>query len=264
MKIIQHELKSNFKYTLIWSGIMAAIIAMMMAEFSAYYNNPQMMEIIKAMPESLLKAFSMDSINLTTLGGFLSVASVYFYILAAAFALILGNNIIAKEERDKTAEFFLTLPISRERVVFSKLIAAIIACIFFTGITTLTVVFTGLNYAPDASYYKFIGLTSTSMLLIQMIFLSMGLFMAAAIRRHKRSNIMAVILLMGLYMLSIVMQLTDKLNFLKYFTPFDYFRSAEILKTLTLPRCGVGLSISFTLLFLALTFYIYPKRDLNL
>lgn len=264
MRIIKHELKSNLKYTLIWSGIMAVIIGMMMAEFSAYYDNPQMLEILKAMPESLLKAFSMDTVNLTSLGGFLSVASVYFYILAAAFALILGNNILAKEERDKTAEFFLTLPISRERVVFSKLIAAMIACLIFTTITILSVVFTGLEYSPDASYYKFLLLTTVSMFLLQLIFLSIGLFMAASIKRYKLSNIIAVILLMVLYLLSIVMQLTDKLNFLKYFTPFDYFKSADLLKNLSLPSCGVGLSTAFTLIFLALTFYIYPKRDLNL
>ena len=66
MHVIKWELKANLKSLLIWCAIFTALIFMMTSEFSAYYNNPEMADIMKMFPEAMLKAFSMDNANLTT------------------------------------------------------------------------------------------------------------------------------------------------------------------------------------------------------
>ena len=44
----------------------------------------------------------------------------YFVLMVSISAAMWGSDIISKEERDKTVEFALTLPVTRGRVVTAK------------------------------------------------------------------------------------------------------------------------------------------------
>ena len=50
-------------------------------------------------------------------------------------AAMWGSDIITKEERDKTVEFSLALPVTRSRVITAKASAALVNCIAFVLIT---------------------------------------------------------------------------------------------------------------------------------
>ena len=98
LHIIKWEFKTQLKSLMIWSIIFVIFLFMMTSEFSAYYNNPEMLDVMEMMPEALLKAFSMDSANLTTTTGYLSIASIYFCLMVGLYAVLLGSSIISKEE----------------------------------------------------------------------------------------------------------------------------------------------------------------------
>lgn len=264
MHIIKRELRANFKSLLIWSAVMILIILMAMAEFSAYYDNPEMADILDAMPKAMLEAFSMANANLTTVSGFVSLFSFYFYIMLGLFAVLLGNGIISKEERDKTAEFFLTLPVSREQVIFSKWIAAIIHCILINAVTGSTIYVTTYKYSPDNEFYKFLGLMLLALFILQMIFLSVGMFLAAFLKRYKSSGKLSASILFVTYIMSIMVGLSDKMEFLKYLSPFRYFEANNILHEMKFELVYVILSLCIITVFMVGTFIIYPKRDLHL
>ena len=44
--------------------------------------------------------------------------------MATVHAAMLGADIISKEERDKTAEFLFVKPISRNKIIISKLLGS--------------------------------------------------------------------------------------------------------------------------------------------
>ena len=46
MNIFLRELKANFKSLIIWSVIVALFVATGISKFSAYYNNPDMLEML--------------------------------------------------------------------------------------------------------------------------------------------------------------------------------------------------------------------------
>ncbi len=264
MRIVIRELKAHLKGTLIWCGVIVLIIVMMMSEFSAYYNNPEMADILEMMPQALMDAFALNGSNLTTLEGFVSIASLYFYILAGAFAIMLGSSLLSKEERDKTAEFFMTLPISRETILAGKTVAGLLHCLIFLAVTMGTLIIASLRYAPDATFFDFMGLTALALFLIEVLFLSIGFFVAAALKRYKKSGMVSVAIVLGTYFISMVVNISDKLDVLKYVTPFKYFESADILRNMSLDSMYLGISIAVTLVAAAGTFFIYPKRDLML
>ena len=135
MNIFLRELKANFRSLLIWSGIMFLFLTMGMSKFSAYEGNPEMLEILNSMPPALLAAFNMNAFNLTTVTGFFGVMFTFFALLVSISAVMWGSDIISKEERDKTVEFALTLPIPRRKLVTAKILAAVANCIGLLLIT---------------------------------------------------------------------------------------------------------------------------------
>lgn len=262
MHIIKHELRAHLKPLLIWSVVITLIIATAMTEFSAYYNNPEMADILDTIPKAMLDAFSMANANLTTVGGFVSMFSFYFYIMLGIFSVLLGNGIIAKEERDKTAEFFMTLPISREKIILSKWIAAIINCVLLNAVTGLAIFGTTYKYNPDTEFYKFLGLLLLALFILQMIFLSVGMLLASILRRYKSSGKLSATILLVTYLMSVMVGLSDKMEFLKYFSPFRYFQANYILNELKFEPIYVLISIVIIAVSMVGTFIIYPKRDL--
>jgi ABC-2 type transport system permease protein len=237
---------------------------MMTSEFSAYYDNPEILDIMNAMPESLMKAFSMDSANLTTAVGYVSVVSLYFYLMASVFAILLGTNIISKEERDKTAEYLMVMPISRERIILSKIMASLINCLILILVVISATIISMRPYALDALFYDFMWLMTQSMFFSMMLFLSIGMLLASILRRYKSSGKISASLLVFLYFLSILTTLSDKIEFLKIFTPFKYFEAKDLIANGHLDLTYVIISLCVIIASFVGTFYIYPRRDLHL
>lgn len=264
MNIIKRELRANLKSLLIWCGAMVVIIFMMMTEFEAYYDNPEMANVLDAMPEALMTAFSMTGANLTTLGGFISMASIYFYLMLTIFAVLLGSSIISKEERDKTAEFFLTMPVSRPKVMISKLIAAVINCLIFNLVTGAAILASGAPYSPDSDFFSFLRLLLSALFILQLVFLSIGVFLASVVKRYKKSGYYSIAVLMVTYIVSIIVGLTDKLDFLKLVTPFKYFEANYLLLKGQFEVKYLIISLCIIAAGTAGAFIVYPRRDLHI
>ena len=264
MHIIKRELRANLKSLIIWCIIVILLIIMMVSEFSAYYNNPEMEKILSSMPKVLLEAFSITGANLTTTTGFISIASIYFYIMLGFFSVMLGSNIISKEERDKTGEYLLTLPISRTDILKSKLIASIINSIVLNIITGVAIILSMYKYNLDSKFYKFILLMQISIFILQMIYLSLGMLLASKLKRYKSSGKISATILLCTYFLSILIGMSSKIDFLKYLTPFKYFEASYLLKNEKLELVYIIISITIICTCLAFTFINYSKRDLRI
>ncbi|MCK4543287.1 MAG: ABC transporter permease subunit [Spirochaetales bacterium] len=264
MNVIKRELRAHLKALIIWSICIFIMIMLSMSEFSVYYNNPELAAILDTMPKAMLKAFSINSANLTTVSGYVSILSIYFYIMLGIHAVLLGSSIISKEERDKTAEFLYTLPTSRQKIITGKLVAAVINCLILLGVTCLAVIVAILKYEPGETFFAFLKLNMLSIFFIQMIFLSIGMLMASIIKRYKKSGSISVSILLGTYILSVGISFSDKIEFMKYITPFKYFEPLYLLNENKME--GVYIIISSILILICLigTFYFYPRRDLRI
>ena len=203
MNIIKRELKANAKSLIIWSLITSAILFMWYAEFAAYYNNPEMAAILEAMPQALLDAFSMNAANITTLNGYFSTLLSFLYLILGIHAVTLGSSIIAKEQRDKTSEFLFSMPITRHKVITCKIIAATINCIIILLVSYITSIVLALRYNPDKEFFSFISLSLLATFLIQILFLSVGMFLASIIKKDKRASTIAATILFVTFIFSL-------------------------------------------------------------
>jgi len=262
MNIFLRELKANFKSLLIWSGIMILLILIGTAKFAAFYNNPESLKLLDAMPPAMLDAMNLRAFNLTTVTGFFGIMFVYFGLMGAIAAAMWGSDMISKEERDKTVEFSLVLPVSRSRVITAKALAALVNCVAFVLVTWVFSLISVRAYTIEAGFHTFLGLEMQAMFLIELIFLALGLLLGCAMKQYKLSGSTAVGIILVAYILSVFSGMQTKWDFLKYFTPFKYFDAGEFLRTGALSGGYVLLSGAIIVVCVAASYLFYNRRDL--
>lgn len=221
-----------------------------------------MLAILDSMPKGMIDAFSMRSFNLTTLIGFYGLMFIFFALMGAMAAAMWGSDIISKEERNKTVEFSLVLPVSRSRVITFKALAALVNCIVYVLVTWGISLVVMKQFNPDQAFKDFLALEMQAMFVIELIFLAVGLLLGCAMKQYKRSGSTAVAIILVAYFMSIFSGLQEKLNFLKYFTPFKYFDASNLLRDGKMDGLFLLISAGIIVVCVAAAYFTYNKRDL--
>ena len=124
MTIWKHELRTGRLSLLIWTAAIAFLLAVCI--FIYPEMSVQMEEISDTFSQmgSFSQAFGMDQINFGEFIGFFGVECGNVLGLGGAlYAALIGISALAKEEKEHTAEFLLTHPVGRLRVLAEKLAA---------------------------------------------------------------------------------------------------------------------------------------------
>lgn len=262
MRIYIRELKANFKSLLIYCGITLFFLTVGFAKFSGYAENPELLDVLNGLPDAMLEAFSMNAFNLTTVEGFFGVMFVFIGLILSIAAVMWGSDIISKEERDKTVEFALTLPVRRSTVIAAKsavvITNSILLALFTWGITLANTA----GYDPEPAFYDFLTLGMAAIFIMQLIFLAVGIFLGAAIKSHKRAGSIAISILLGTYFISVIAGLNESFEKLKYFTPFKYFDPALLLFESRLEPVYLWISLGIFVVCMSGAYLAYARRDL--
>jgi ABC-2 type transport system permease protein len=262
VNIFFRELKANLKSLLIWSGVMVLLVFLGTAKFSAFYGDPAMLAMLDSMPKAMIDAMSLRAFNLTTLSGFYGIMFIYFALMGAIAAAMWASDSISKEERDKTVEFSLVLPVSRNRVVTAKVLAALLNSVVFVLVTWAVSIMAVQSYQPDQAFYSFLTLEMKAMFLIELIFLAVGLMLGCTMKQYKRSGSTAVAIILVTYFISVMSGMQANLDFLKYFTPFKYFDAAELFRTGEMSVTYLLISAGIIVVSILVAYRVYNKRDL--
>jgi len=262
MNIFLRELRANLRSLIIWSVVTVLFIVVGTAKFSAYYGNEEMLTLLESMPPALMDAFKMNAFNLTTVTGFFGVMFVYFSLIASISAAMWGSDVIAKEERDKTVEFTLVLPVTRQKLITGKILAVLVDCVALLVVMYGATLVTMSPYNPDSEFFSFLNLSMVAIFIIQMVFLAVGFFLGCSMKQYKRAGAVAIALLLGAYFLSIISALNEKLDFLRYLSPFTYFDPVKLLNESAIDFPYVLLSLTIIAVLVAAGYYTYARRDL--
>jgi ABC-2 type transport system permease protein len=262
VNILLRELRANFKSLIIWCAIVIVFNYVGFMKFSAYYNNPEMLKILDTLPPAMLAAFSMGNFNMTTVTGFYGLMITYFGLILAIAAAMWGSDIISKEERQKTVEFSLTLPVTRRRLITGKTLAALVNCIILVLVTWGITLVSARPYNPDSEFLAFVANSIPAYFLMELIFLALGIFLGCAMKKHKQSGSLAVSILLGTYFASVLAGMSKEMEFLKYFSPFKYFDPFLMLKNSGLDPLYVLLSLAIVGVLIVGAYLTYQKRDL--
>ena len=259
-----YELRSNLKSLLIWTGVVALLVVVALAKFEGYRNSPELLQIMESMPKALLDAFGMRAFNLTTLEGFYGVMAVYDYLMGAIAAAMWGANTIAKEEYNRTADFTLVLPLPRTRILTAKALAALTTGAAFVLLTWGISLIGAQRYHPAPAFYAFLRLEMAGMCFIALFSWALGVAFACLWKRPRQAASAAMIVVLAAYILSTVQALDQRLDFLKWFTPFKYFDAGDLYRHGALNGVYVTLTLVITLVLVAASYTAYSRRDIAL
>jgi ABC-2 type transport system permease protein len=173
-----------------------------------------------------------------------------------------GSDIISKEERRKTVEFSLVLPVSRSRVITFKALAALVNCILYVLITWGVSLLAVQKYSPDQAFKDFLALEMQAMFLIELIFLAVGLLLGCAMKRYKLAGSTAIGIILVAYFLSVFSGMQENLNKLKWLTPFKYYDTADLFHNGKLDGTFLLITAGIIIVCLAVAYFSYNKRDL--
>lgn len=260
MTLIRHELRQGWKSLLIWTisiGFFIVICIFMYPEMESEMEGVN--EMFSSMG-SFTAAFGMDQLNFGTLTGFYAVECGNILGLGGAFfAALLGISALAKEEKEKTAEFLLTHPVSRVRIVTGKLAAVMLQILVMNVIIFLLSIISMTAIGEDIPRNE-ICLLHFAYFLVQ-VELAGICFGISAFLKHGGLGI-GLGLATIMYFLNIVANISDSAGFMKYITPFGYAEGADIIADMSLDvrkiLPGMGLAAAGILL----AYWKYTHKDI--
>ena len=222
MRLVWHEWKQGRKSLLIWIGVAALLVIIAAAKFAAYYDNPEMLRLMEDIPQGMLQVFGIQQANLTTLEGFFTVMFLYFGVMSGLAAALWSSGALLREEEQRTADFLLALPVARSRLFVAKALAALLNLVLFVLATWLISWLSVQSYHPDQAFARFLAWEMAAMFAVGLLFWAIGLALGAALP-PRRAGTVAVFLVLGIYFVHIVAHLHEKLDWLRWLSPFDYF-----------------------------------------
>jgi len=262
MNIFFRELRANWRSLLGWCAFIVFFTYMGIAKFAAFYQDPAAPAILDNIPKQVMQALSMEAFNMTTLEGFFGIMFNYFALMAGIFGVLLGSEMLAKEERDKTAEFALVLPISRARLVTAKLAAGVVQCaIVVLVMWGASLLFAG-PYDPSPEFQAFVGRMSIAYFLLALVFFALGLLLASVIKNFRRSSGVAMSVLMAAFFISLFSEWDERLHVLQYITPFKYFDPLTMLNETRFEWPLIALNVGITVACVVVAYMAYQRRDL--
>jgi ABC-2 type transport system permease protein len=263
MNIFIREMKSQKISLILWCFGMFVMVGSGMAKYGAYAKSGQSINaLLDQFPKAVQTMLGIGSFDLSKATGFYGVLYLYLIVMATIHAVMLGSNIISKEERDRTSEFLFVKPISRASVISSKLSASILSLIILNLVTLLSSLVVVGYYNKNGSATHDILVLMAGMFVTQLIFLSIGTAFSAISRKPKSTTSASTGVLLLTFILYTAININSKLENLRYFTPYKYFDAKDIMAGGKLDPVFVILSAAIFASLLFATYGFYTKRDL--
>lgn len=260
MALIKHELRQGWKSFIIWTAAIGFFVAICVFMYPEMESEMEGVNDMFSSMGSFTAAFGMDRLNFGTLIGFYAVeCGNILGIGGAFFAALLGISALAKEEKERTAEFLLAHPVSRNHIITGKL-AAVMLQILIMNIAIFLLSVISITAIGEDLPRNEICLLHFSYFLVQ-VELAGICFGISAFLRHGGLGI-GLGLATVMYFLNIVANISDSAGFLKYITPFGYAEGADIIADMSLERGKIILGMLLTIAGIILAYWKYSKKDI--
>lgn len=263
MNMFLHELKSYRKSTLIWTFSLILLICFFFSMFPMISNDAdQFKKLLEGYPESVQKAFGISIDMVTSLLGYYSYMFGFILLCGSIQAMNMGTSILSKEVREKTADFLLTKPVTRNQIMTAKLLASL-ACLLITD--GIVIVAAGLiaDVVSDKAFdMNIFMLISISAFFVQIMFLTLGMIISVIVSKIKSVLPLSLSIVFAFYIVSMFGSVIGE-KAIRYFTPFKYYDTAYIMKNSHYESSFIIVEIVFVLATTIASYWIYSKKDIH-
>jgi len=259
------EMRRNIVSLVIWTVIIILLISVTMAVYPTFLaNQSQVLGMMSLVPKGALQFKGISNFNdlLSPLGFYASNNLVFMMVLGSVFAIVLGSNILLKEEYNKTAEYLLTKPLSRGEIFLSKL-AVVFLNIFLLNLFSSVAGLTALELVQKGGFsIRAFLILSVYSLLLNLFFGASGLFISTLVKRAKPVTTLTIGLVLIFYFIYTISKISGSASQIGYISPFKYVGVDVINPQYRLEPLSVLYFAGITLLLGFLSYRIYLKKDI--
>lgn len=259
--LFKKELKDNFKSLLIWTGIISTIFLIIIALYpSIISSSTNLNEILAGFSPEMLEIFNMDIIDLSKYTGWYFSEGLVFVILGISiYSATLGANIVLKEQSDRTIEYLGVLPISRTRILLTKVFAGIFNILLVTFVVGL-VNTVGASLIEEIRFSQVL-LISVTTCLTSLILFFISLLISMFFKKTAVTSPISIGLVLGFYLLDILTKLSDKLAWLKYLTPMTLADTRSLIGSNEFNILYVFITIIICIVLSIFSIILYNKKE---
>lgn len=264
LNIFKQEFKMKYKSIIIWSLSLAAFMVFYMAFFPTMAQDSQVFHsIMNSFPQEMLNALGLrEGMSLASLMGYFTLTFTMMQLAIAIQSANYGFSILSEEERELTADFLMSKPVSRIRIYLSKFFAAFLSLII-TSVAVGAASILALGLFNDGNSYE---LSNVFKLLLtvpvfQLLFLSIAMFISLLFKKIRSVLSLSMGLAIGLYVINSVRGIAHS-NILGYISPYYYFEAGLILKNGEYDIKLFGLAIAIIIISLVTSYILYKRRDI--
>jgi ABC-2 type transport system permease protein len=259
MTVFAHEWRRGRLSLLIWSGAIAFLMAVCVVIW------PMMAEQMAAMGDmfaemgAMSEMFGLDQIGFTRFIDYIALECGEMLGLGGAlYAAITAVGTLSGEERGHTAEWLLTHPVSRARVLTEKLLSVLARVVVLNlAVWAVTMLCTVAIGEAVSSELWMLALTN---LVLHLEMAAVCFCLSAFLRRGGIGVALGLVLLT--YFANLIANLTDELSFLRWITPYSYTDGSAIVAN-GHPELGyLFLGLGIMVLVLAAAYRRYTTKDI--
>ena len=261
MTIVRHELRQGKTAFLIWTGSIGFLLAVCVFLFPEMKGEMDGISSLFSSMGSFTAAFGMDRLNFGTLTGYYAIECGNVLGLGGAFyASLCAVAMLSKEEKDRTAEFLLTHPVSRARIVTEKLLAVLIQ------VTAMNLFIWMLSAGSVAAVgesvpWKELNLLHLAYYLLQLELAGVCFGISAFMRRGSAGIGLGIAAVM--YVLNLIANITESASFLKYVSPYGYCNAADIVASGSLDTARVAIGLALGTAGILAAYLKYTRKDIR-
>ena len=261
--LLKTELKSNRKIILLFLAVVtlyAGIITVLYdPKLGAGIN-----ELAKSMPQ-FFAAFGMENPGTTLLDflnnylyGFILILIPFIYIIVMCYKLV------AKYIDKGSMAYLLNTHYSRTQIIFTQFIVLLTGLLILICYAAGLIIFiSNLIFRGELEITKFL-LVNLGLLVLE-IFLSALCFMFACLCDELKFSVgLGAGLGMAFFLIQMLSQVSDTIEFLKYLTPFTLFDPENIIRYEAESFIHLGVLLISAAVFMIITIEGFKKRDLSL
>lgn len=261
--MFKREFKINFKSLVMWTAILLAIYILVFAIYPSLITDETKEALnlmMSNMSQEILSNFNMDIVGIeTAYGWFKTEGYTMLTLIGGIYAAILGGTILLKEENDKTIEFLYSKPVSKNKIVTSKIICGVVNIFIFTAVITI-VNLIALIGIEDFKLKEYLMISIIPILLYYMVFFIM-LFISTFCKKTKKAMSIGIGIVFVSYIMQIIGSMGENVEVIKNLSLFEFVSSRYIIlnNSIDVKYLFIGIAIIIATVFG--TYYRYNRKE---
>lgn len=267
MNVFSMEVRNLRKSALVSTLSIGTVIFAMLAFFPSMQTE-SMQALAGAKMEgidpSLLAALGLgELVDFTVITNFFGYVLQFITLAIMVIVTQRAVGMLIKEETDGTIEYLYAKPVSRTEIFCQKGLAHIA---LFLASSAVWVIVTVAGYLLFSEYtlgeaVKEAATFFSSIFFIGIVFSAVGLLLSALLKNGRATAGVTIAIVFGSFILGMMSVTISGLDFLIWFSPMDWIKSAKLLsKGILWQEWLVGIGV--TLCGTAAAWLRYRKKDL--